>query len=86
VTGRLKFADDLHLSDMLYGAILFAEFPHARIVKIDISRAEKMPGVHAVLTSRDVPGPNVIGPIFWIDQSSQIRGFVSSVILWRRIR
>ena len=58
VTGTAKFADDYVFPGMLYGATLRAEYPHARILSIDTSRAAALPGVHAVLTHKDVPGRN----------------------------
>ncbi len=53
-TGRALFIDDIRFSNMLYGAILQSPLPHARIVNIDTSAAEKLPGVKAVLTAKDV--------------------------------
>src|SRR5262249_9578728 len=41
---------------MLWGKVLRSPFPHARIVHIDTSGASKLPGVHAVLTGRDLAG------------------------------
>jgi xanthine dehydrogenase molybdenum-binding subunit len=64
VTGTAKFADDYAFSDMLYGATLRAAHPHARIVSIDTSGAVSLPGVHAVLTHRDVPGRNRHGLVY----------------------
>jgi xanthine dehydrogenase molybdenum-binding subunit len=58
VTGALRFADDLAFEGMLYGATLRAAHPHARILSIDSSEAAALRGVRAVLTHRDVPGPN----------------------------
>jgi xanthine dehydrogenase molybdenum-binding subunit len=58
VTGALPFADDLTFEGMLYGATLRAAYPHARILSIDTRGAAALPGVRAVLTHRDVPGPN----------------------------
>ncbi len=58
VTGAAKFADDYSFPGMLYGATLRAAYPHARIRAIDTRRAAALPGVHAVLTHRDVPGRN----------------------------
>ena len=55
VTGRAKYADDITLPNMLYGKILTSPFPHAKIVRIDISKAEALPGVKAILTGTDVP-------------------------------
>jgi 4-hydroxybenzoyl-CoA reductase alpha subunit len=55
VTGGTIFADDLKLPRMLHCRLLRSPVPHARIVKLDISRAEKMDGVHLVLTGKDLP-------------------------------
>ncbi len=63
VTGTSPYADDLYLPGMLHGATLRAGRPHARILRIDASRAEALPGVHAVLTARDIPGTNRFGLI-----------------------
>jgi 4-hydroxybenzoyl-CoA reductase subunit alpha len=54
-TGRARFTDDIALPGMLHGRILRSPHPHARIVSIDTSRAEAHPGVHAVVTGRDMP-------------------------------
>ncbi|OGO42719.1 MAG: hypothetical protein A2Z05_06840 [Chloroflexi bacterium RBG_16_60_22] len=56
VTGTAVYADDLVLPGMLHGKLLRSPFAHARIVRIDTSRAEKLPGVRAVITGRDFPG------------------------------
>jgi len=55
VSGSLKFATDITLPGMLTGKILRSPYPHARIVSIDTSRAEALPGVEAILTHQDVP-------------------------------
>ena len=55
VTGRAKFGADLYLPGMLVGKILRSPHPHARIRSIDISAAEKLPGVKAVVTRADFP-------------------------------
>jgi len=55
VTGRARFPGDLHREGMLYLKVLFSERAHARIVGIDTSEAERVPGVVAVLTHNDVP-------------------------------
>ena len=54
-TGKAVYTDDITLPGMLYGAILHSTEPHARIVNIDTSKAEKLPGVKAVLTGRNAP-------------------------------
>ena len=56
VTGAAIYTDDVTFPDMLCGATLRANIPHALIKKIDTSKAKALPGVHAVLTHEDVPG------------------------------
>src|SRR6202521_1125642 len=55
VSGQTKFADDIALPRMLYGRILRSPHPHARILRVDTSRARAHPGVLAVLTGDDLP-------------------------------
>ena len=55
VKGAAKFTDDLVLPGMLFGKILRSPLPHARILNIDTSKAEKLPGVKGVVTGRDIP-------------------------------
>jgi len=55
VTGRAKYAADIQLPRMLYAQMLGSSLPHARIVHIDTSRARRLPGVKAVVTSADLP-------------------------------
>ena len=61
VKGEFEYASDLRRDGMLYGATLRSPHPHARILSIDIAAATAMPGVHAVLTHRDVPGKKTFG-------------------------
>ncbi|PYO60720.1 MAG: aldehyde oxidase [Gemmatimonadetes bacterium] len=63
VTGVTKFADDLFLPRMLFAKVLRSTQPHARIRRIDVSRALALDGVHAVLTGRDLPIPFGILPV-----------------------
>jgi putative selenate reductase molybdopterin-binding subunit len=53
--GRPVFTDDVKLEGMLVGALLTSPHAHARIKRIDASRARALPGVHAVLTCQDLP-------------------------------
>lgn len=55
VTGEAKYAADLKFPHMLYGKILRSPHPHAKILNIDISKAKKVPGVKAVITTKDTP-------------------------------
>ena len=54
-TGRALFTGDIVLPGMLHGKILRSPHPHARIVSIDVSEAEALEGVHAVITGGDIP-------------------------------
>lgn len=53
VTGQAKFTVDINLPGMLHGKILRSPHPHARILSIDTSAAEKLPGVRAIITGAD---------------------------------
>ncbi|HET6316494.1 MAG TPA: molybdopterin cofactor-binding domain-containing protein, partial [Chloroflexota bacterium] len=55
VTGRARYAYDVHLPAMLYCKVLRSPHPHARLKRIDTSRAEALPGVRAVLQSANAP-------------------------------
>ncbi len=61
LTGKLKYTNDISFPGMLYGRALRSPLLYARVLKVDVSEAEKMPGVIRVLTSKDVPGKNVYG-------------------------
>jgi 4-hydroxybenzoyl-CoA reductase subunit alpha len=54
VTGATVYADDMTFPGMLHGKILRSPHPHARILSIDTSEAEALPGVHAVVTGREM--------------------------------
>jgi 4-hydroxybenzoyl-CoA reductase subunit alpha len=62
-TGAGKYTDDLSVPGMLYGKILHSPHPHARIKRIDASRALKLEGVIAVVTGKDAPNPFGILPV-----------------------
>lgn len=55
VTGKAVYIHDLKVPGMLYGKILYSPHPHARILRIDTSEAERLPGVRAVLTGYNTP-------------------------------
>ena len=61
-TGAEKFADDIELPRMLHGRILRSPHAHARILRIDTSRAEALPGVVAVMTGAELPTPYCVIP------------------------
>ena len=55
LTGQARYADDLFLPRMLYGRVLRSTSPHARIRRVDVTRALAHPGVVAVVTGADMP-------------------------------
>ncbi len=55
VKGSAVFTSDIKLSGMLFGKILRSPVPHAKIRNIDLSKALKLKGVKAILTSKDIP-------------------------------
>ena len=55
VTGRAQFGADLAFPDMLWGRVLRSPHAHARIVRIDASKALALPGVKAVVSAADLP-------------------------------
>jgi len=56
VTGEAKYAADYSLPGMLWCKLLRSPYPHARILNIDTSKAEKLSGVKAVVTGKDFGG------------------------------
>jgi CO/xanthine dehydrogenase Mo-binding subunit len=63
VTGKTGFAADYYSDNMLWAGAKRAGFPHARLKGIDVSLAEKYPGVIRVLTHKDITGSNRQGVI-----------------------
>jgi CO/xanthine dehydrogenase Mo-binding subunit len=61
VLGKVKFIEDLAFAEMLYARVLRSAHPHARILRVDTSEAEAMPGVMATLTAKEIP-VNSFGP------------------------
>ena len=69
VSGAAIFPHDVSLPDMLHGAILRCPHAHAHVLSIDTSAAEKMPGVHAVITNT-APGADIP----WYERDGQFYG------------
>ena len=55
VTGRAEYVTDLRLPEMLHAKVLRSAYAHARILAVDTSAAENLPGVKAVITGADMP-------------------------------
>jgi len=82
VQGRPAFAADVELPGMLYAKVLRSPYAHARIRRIDASRARALPGVHAVLTHQDIPrvvfstagqSDPIPGPLDFVSLDSKVR-------------
>ena len=61
VRGAGRFTDDVRMPGLLHAVVLRSPHAHARLVSIEARRALELPGVHAVLTAKDVP-PGAIIP------------------------
>ena len=85
VTGRALYGVDTGLPGMLYGKVLRSPHLHARIKSIDGSRAEALPGVHAVITSADMA--EVSGKVVDLDEGAiHNMGFLSrNVMAWEKV-
>jgi CO/xanthine dehydrogenase Mo-binding subunit/aerobic-type carbon monoxide dehydrogenase small subunit (CoxS/CutS family) len=84
VTGRLKYADDIVMDHMLYGKILFAAEPHARLTGLNTAAAQSMPGVVGVITAKDIPGSRKIGLVArdqpaLVDTGEEIRSIADPI-------
>ncbi|AMP20305.1 hypothetical protein AZF37_03190 [endosymbiont 'TC1' of Trimyema compressum] len=60
-TGLPIYADDKEFPEMLYGKVLYTEYPYAIVKKIDTSKAEEAEGVVKVITAKDIPGRKTFG-------------------------
>ncbi len=58
VTGKSKYAEDFRADGMIFAKLLLSPLPHARITRLDVSKAAAMPGVKAILTADDLPKPS----------------------------
>lgn len=67
VQGIARYIDDLSFGGMLYAAVVRSPHAHARIQEISVSKAQRMPGVRAVITGHDLRGANLI-PLIQADQ------------------
>ncbi|HEY6191895.1 MAG TPA: xanthine dehydrogenase molybdopterin binding subunit [Bacteroidota bacterium] len=64
VTGEAVYIDDMLVNDqLLTGRVVYSPHAHAKIKSFDLSEAARVAGVHAVLSYRDIPGHNQMGPV-----------------------
>ena len=57
LVGQGRFIDDIALPGMLHACFVRSPHAHARLLDVDVAHARSMPGVHAILTAADLPGP-----------------------------
>ena len=79
IRGWAQYTADVELPGMVYAKVLRSTYPHAKLVRVDVSKAEKLPGVVAVLTGRFKGDER----LFWAggegsagggDRSGEVRG------------
>ncbi len=64
VTGEAIYVNDIDIgSEMLIGHIVYGKYAHAKILSFDTDKAKSLPGVYAVLSYKDIPGENQMGPV-----------------------
>ena len=87
VTGRARYAADWRVPRMLYGKVVLSTVPHARVMKVDVSRASALPDVEAVLTFADTkvrwtPGDR-LNPRYAITDKVRFAGDVVAAVAAR---
>ena len=80
VQGKTRYTADLKRPGMLYGRVLRSPHAHARIINIDTSEAMRLPGVHAVLTHRDVPAVPIDADLLPLDDTVRFVGDEVAVV------
>ena len=78
VKGAALYIEDLDFAGSLVGRVLRSPEAHARIARLDVTRARALPGVSAVLTAKDIPGKNLI-PLIQADWPVLAEQFVRHV-------
>ena len=63
VTGQSVYVNDIAVNRQLVGRVVYSPVAHARISLIDIKEALKLDGIAAILTYKDIPGENQMGPV-----------------------
>jgi len=65
VTGEAVYIDDMLVNEQcLHGVLYTSPIAHGKIKSYDLSAAKALSGIHAILTYKDIPGHNQMGPIF----------------------
>ena len=83
--GRGEYLDDLLPDGLVYAVILRSSVAHGRIVAIDTAAALKIPGVHAVITAKDMPPTPPIVPMR-LQPLPEFKPFEQPVIAHDKVR
>jgi len=84
VTGESVYVNDINIGDqMLYGHLVYSKHAHAKIKLINIKKALELDGVRSILSYKDIPGENQMGPVFHdeICLAEKEVSFIGQVIL-----
>jgi len=86
ITGRGRYVDDIQMPGMLYAAFLRASYAHAKIKSIDVSRAERIPGVVGVFTGDYFKGK--VAPLMtaWALTGADLKPIKWPVVAYDRVR
>ncbi|MCZ6774274.1 MAG: hypothetical protein O7G83_20130, partial [Proteobacteria bacterium] len=60
VRGRARYAANISMDGMLHARFVRSPEPHARILKIDVSKAENAPGVRGIITAKEIPDDRLL--------------------------
>jgi carbon-monoxide dehydrogenase large subunit len=86
ITGGGFYTDDVKLPGMLHMAILRSPYAHARITRLDVSKAKAAPGVRAVITGQDLAGKVNPMPCVWLLPDSDLKVPAYPVMATDRVR
>jgi xanthine dehydrogenase molybdopterin binding subunit len=64
LTGEAVYINDMAVDQLLHGYIVSSPYAHANILSIDYKDALKINGIHAIISYKDIPGDNQMGPVF----------------------
>ncbi len=84
VTGESVYVNDINIGDqMLYGHLVYSKYAHANIKSINTKKALELDGVKAIVSYKDIPGANQMGPVFHdeICLAEKEVSFIGQVIL-----
>ncbi len=81
VTGKAKYGADLNFTHQLYAKTVYSKYPHAKILKIDTKEAERLEGVAAVITAKDVPGNNIMFGKFPVLAKDEVKYIGDGVVV-----